>query len=753
MGLLFGKLIRVFGMTVTLLCLVLSEICVASTGTPVRSVIAECEAENDGYPSLIHNFLSSLSNNTDFRFLAGSIVIFEADESVNRPPVLDIQIADLSAEKLLLHFSKLIADIIKEDHLIVQKNSELRIVFRNISFSSTDDRYASEKLGGELAIRLNYNSGVWFFEFELELHTGEVYLEPIYLDFKKLPVRLMVTGLWNENERRITMKKFEYIHQDVLRFVGDGSAILGSCIYIEDFKIEAPRFSILKSYDVYILPFLQITELEKSSVAGSLFIAVGWNRVKGWSDIRFELDDISFLDGRGYFEFTGGSGTIDWHEAADGNLSNIKWKQLVLGGIVLGGGSFEGDIHADRIGVKGDVHIAVPSGEILIRNFNMTGLGSTKFSLSLNMVLKSVGMGYVFRDFLWLPSTGTLSADSLDVTYGDGRLVINGNITASLYDGHIKASSLSFTYPFRNFSIVNVDLDGNLSLRALTSELPQFGTMEGRTYIHAHNLVFENMELVSGEFGFRSLEPDTEPHWISTRALENLTFLFGGGNELDHWMFSFFPMWRYDLFGMSFNLNKGLLEQQGIEILGENFLLTDSSLPPTISLAFQNTIVESRVLTSRIALKMTSWLTGMKVDTPEISKLTTQIRSHFDSHLRKGFCNGMLGFTLDGDIALMDKERDLSIVGTEQLEYIEQHNKEIKKLYSAIATAQNQPNWEMGIRMVFTKVWKELAGISWWIETEQGWQRNKANTAIERCFLETSQKRQPVVYGKEVLHG
>ncbi|RRS33655.1 MAG: hypothetical protein OI74_07345 [Gammaproteobacteria bacterium (ex Lamellibrachia satsuma)] len=655
-------------------------------------------------------------------------------------------------ESLLSHFSGLIEDLAEGKNHVDQRDYEFRALLKDLAFSDTDGRYISEKMGGDAVVRINHHDDVWFFEFEMELHAGAVYLDPIYLGFDEFPVRLMATGSWDDSDRRVVLKKFEYIHQDVVRFVGDGSAILGDCIRAEAFNLEAPRFSISRGYKVYLLPFLSGFVLEESGAVGNLSMAVNWRRDRG-SAIRIDLDEISFSDGRGQLEITGMSGTIHWGDAAAGTPSRLKWERLALGGMVLDAGSIEGDIRGDGFSSTKTVRVSLPGGEILIRDVNLTGLGSPDFGLSLNMVLKSVAIGHLFRDVMWVPSTGTLSADFLDVTYEKGQLVVDGDIRATIYDGYIEASALSVINPFSIFPIVNVDLEGNLSLSALTTEKHQLGAMEGRIDIQGRGLQFEVGSLVAGEFGFRSLEPDAEPHRVSTRALENLAFLFGTGGELDHWMFRVFPMWRYDRIGMSFKLDNGLLEQRGIETQGENFLITDSALPPTISMAFNNSRVDFGLLARRVSLKMTSWLTGINVATPHVSDLTTSIRGRFAEYLLKGFCSGGLGFTLDGDIALMGEETGFPNISADLPQQVELHNRETRELYTAIAFANGQPNWKQGIGEIFSKAWRNLAGPGWWVETGQGWRRNEAKTDIDPCDIATKRQHTSAVIGKGGGHG
>lgn len=745
-GLRFSKLSKVFSMA--LLCLALVAIRVASADTPSRPAINACEPDKDGHPLLRRFSRFALIDTPDIHYKSGSISIFEAGETVNRLPILDLRLIDISMQTLIGHFSKLITDVVERGRQKDQGVYKFRAVFRDIASTNTSGTYASEKISGAAVLRLTRNNSHWNFEFELELQDGEFYLEPIYLKFREFPLRLMAIGRWDENERRVVLKKLEYVQQDVVRLLSSGKAILTDCLHVEDFNIEALHFSLPKGYESYFLPFTAGTTFDKHSVTGNLSITADWNRGAG-SAIRFELDDINFLDEHGRIELEGTSGVIDWPVAGDGAPSKLAWKRLVLLGLELGQGSIEGDVHDYRIEVEEDVRVAVPSGEIHIRDLNVTGPRSQAFRLSLNMALKSVDMPAL----VWLPSTGTLSAESLDVTYENDHLVIDGDMTAAVYDGHIKTDRVSIRSPYGLFPQVYVGFEGNLSLRALTSGVPQFGLMEGRVDIYGRDLYFEAGSLVAGEFGIRSLEPDAEPHWISTQALENLAFLFGKGSGLNHWMFSVFPMWRYDGIGMDLNLKNGVLAQKGIKNQGEYFLITDSELPPTVRLAIDSSNVDYESVVRSISLKMTSWLTGIKVDTQAVLNLTANIGDRFGEELRAGLCSGLLGLTRDGGVAVKDESPRSSRTTSKLLDLVSSHNQDVNDLYVEIALANGQPNWEQEIRSAFAKVWKDLAGPGWWIETDRGWERSKGNIDSDPCASKPKAQHIPAQMGKGGRHG
>jgi uncharacterized protein YdbL (DUF1318 family) len=110
---------------------------------------------------------------------------------------------------------------------------------------------------------------------------------------------------------------------------------------------------------------------------------------------------------------------------------------------------------------------------------------------------------------------------------------------------------------------------------------------------------------------------------------------------------------------------------------------------------------------------------NIDIESPAIRKLRTSMSGR-QSSLAAHYRSGALGFTNNGLV----KVRDLKLISLRDRNKVKKlvadENGDRKALYSEIARANGQPQWEQNIRDTFARVWVEEAPKGYWYQDGKG---------------------------------
>jgi len=109
----------------------------------------------------------------------------------------------------------------------------------------------------------------------------------------------------------------------------------------------------------------------------------------------------------------------------------------------------------------------------------------------------------------------------------------------------------------------------------------------------------------------------------------------------------------------------------------------------------------------------------INIRTPAINTLRKSMEARFPK-LKPFYTNGSVGMTQDGLIKMRDLNavalRDRKTVNT----LVAAENRDRNALYSEIARANGQPEWEADIRKTFAARWIGNAPAGWWYQDKGG---------------------------------
>jgi uncharacterized protein YdbL (DUF1318 family) len=110
---------------------------------------------------------------------------------------------------------------------------------------------------------------------------------------------------------------------------------------------------------------------------------------------------------------------------------------------------------------------------------------------------------------------------------------------------------------------------------------------------------------------------------------------------------------------------------------------------------------------------------NLDISSPEIRALTTSMNARF-AQLQKYFDSGVIGMTQDGLIQVRDANAAPLPERAVVTRLVAEDNRDREALYTAIATANDHPEWAADIRKTFARRWVERGARAGWYYQDAG---------------------------------
>ena len=213
--------------------------------------------------------------------------------------------------------------------------------------------------------------------------------------------------------------------------------------------------------------------------------------------------------------------------------------------------------------------------------------------LSLTLFSEAVGLP---------PFSGRLSGMIPHVRYQNGSLRVGGTILVRVFDGAVLVEDLRLEGVMGVFPVMEADVRmESLDLKMIT-EAFSFGRITGRLEGRVEGLRLEQWSPVRFDALLKTPDDDTSPHWISQRAVDNISNLGGAGlsGAVSRSMLRMFKDFRYDRLGVRCRLERGVCEMDGVEPADQGYYLVKGGGIPRIDIKGFNRRTDWNSLTQRL---------------------------------------------------------------------------------------------------------------------------------------------------------
>jgi hypothetical protein len=473
--------------------------------------------------------------------------------------------------------------------------------FDGAAFDDPASGYAGEGLVGGAEGRWRRDvAGHYRGDIAVGLRGGAVLTPYAYLEPAAEPVRFTSDFLWDPESDRLALASASYRDPNTLHLSGSAGLALGP-LRLETLSLDMPALAADPLFRRYLQPVLAGTLLERvdwqGEVGARLEMAQG--RPLG---VELALQDVGLNDlpgatpdGTGAsprFTVFGLQGTLRWDADQGSADSELGWEGArLLGALDIGPARTRLRLGGRRLRLMEPAAIPVLDGRLLIDRLTVDGTIPGRPSVAFDGILTPVSMSRLSATLDWPALAGSVSGVIPGLALRGGALSLAGNLLIRVFDGDIVISALRLSDLFGALPTLTADVSVNgLDLETLTRAF-SFGRITGRLDGRVQGLRLEAWEPVSFDASLYTSPGDSSAHFISQRAVDNISNLGGAGiaGSLSRTFLGLFEEFRYDRLGISCRLRDGVCHMGGIAPADPGYYLVTGRGIPQINIKGFNT--------------------------------------------------------------------------------------------------------------------------------------------------------------------
>lgn len=453
---------------------------------------------------------------------------------------------------------------------------------RGATCNDASGKHASEGLDATLAATLQGAGDAWRGPVELVLDRGGAYVEPVYLDLARFPLRLAGVVAYDRESGNIGIDAFTLAQDGVLRAHGDGLRLAAGRLEALDLTLDDITFPA--AYDAWGAGFLVGTSFATLDIGGTARARISVDDAAPRT-LEIDVSGLDIEDRQGRFALYDLDGAVHWARAGDA----MEGSTLRFGGGFFYGAGF--DAATVELGIAGEaidllepVRIPLLGGALVITTFTLRDYGSDDLALGLEANLEPIDLGQLTVALDWPPFAGTLGGRLPLLTYQHGLVTVGGTLEASAFDGSVQVAGLRITNPLGLVPEIEADIHlRSLDLEQVTQVVP-FGRVSGRLDGDIEGLHLLKGEPVAFDARFGTPPDDDSRHRLSQRAVDTIARVAGGGAVLSTTFLRVFKNFAYDKLGIACRLHNDVCHMDGIAPADDGYYIVKGALLPRVDL-------------------------------------------------------------------------------------------------------------------------------------------------------------------------
>jgi hypothetical protein len=283
------------------------------------------------------------------------------------------------------------------------------------------------------------------------------------------------------------------------------------------------------------------------------------------------------------FAWSGVAGELWWSADGAARPSRLAWSGgQLLGTLEFGAAALEAQLHGRRLHLLAPLRLPLLDGELAVDRLELALPAGESVELDFDAILTPVSLQRLGGPLGWPPLAGSVSGVIPGLALRRDGVTLQGNLLVRIFDGDIVIRRLRLSDPFGALPALSADVElKRLDLETLTRAF-SFGRITGRLDGRIAGLHLEGWRPVAFDAEFATPPGDDSPHFISQRAVDNLSSLGGAGigGSLSRTFLGLFEEFRYDRLGISCRLADGVCHMGGVAPADAGYyLVTGSGLP------------------------------------------------------------------------------------------------------------------------------------------------------------------------------
>lgn len=476
----------------------------------------------------------------------------------------------------------------------------------SVTFSEASGRFASDGLGLRFDGAATYGAERRV-KLELEATTGQVYIEPVFLDLAASPLALELEATQTGSGWQLAA---DLRQERTLRAHFDGA--LDHSGRPRNGVLRAEAQTLEPVFAQFVQPFLIGTPLQQLQLTGRaearLSLSLGVP-----ASLSARLHALSLKDPGLSIELKDLDGEVHWRADGEAPPSVLSWS---------GGRVHEIPFERSRLNFA-----ATPrglrllqvwrqpllDGALQVRRFTLRHADTATPTAELDAELEPIELQQLCRALGWPEFRGRLGGRLPGLNVTNNIWTLDGQLQAQVFDGSLSLSGLRVVDPFG----VVPSVDAGISLRridlALLTQAFSFGRIEGRIDGDVDGLRLLNWRPVAMDAHLYSSPGGGYTRRISQRAIDHISAIGGGPTGLlSRGVLGFFNDFAYAAIGWRCSLDNGICRMGGIGPgKDDGFYIVRGRLLPRIDVIGHN----RRVAWDRLLHQIEA---ALAADAPEI---------------------------------------------------------------------------------------------------------------------------------------
>jgi len=472
-----------------------------------------------------------------------------------------------------------------------RQRAALAVALRDLRFANKAGDVAGEGISATLAAAANRSDAGWHWTATIDWPQGELYLAPWY---RKACIRASAQGLLNDAALSVDLARLE--------LAGIGGVTAGLRWdrkegQVSDWGFVTERLDLATAVAEWVQPWLDQSAGPRLQASGHVRFSASATAGQLQS-VYAGLEGAALADGAGRLAFEGIEARIPWErgQASEAEFSVAGGR---LGDFSLGGFRIPVILKDNRASLE-NLSMPMLDGRLDIAELSAVH-DASGWRGRFSGAIEGLSMPKVSAALKLPVMAGSLAATIPEATFADGNLSLGGDMQIRVFDGQVTVSrlqALDFLQPGQRF--VAEVAARNLDLGMLTQTF-SFGSILGRFDADLTGLELQGWRPVRFDARIAS-SPGDYRRSISRGALLDISALGGaaGAAAVRASPAGLFASVDYRRIGIGCVLRDQVCHLQGLEPVGEGYLLVEGSGVPRVQVIGYNRRVDWNLLLSRL---------------------------------------------------------------------------------------------------------------------------------------------------------
>lgn len=419
----------------------------------------------------------------------------------------------------------------------------------------------------------------------LEGTRGQALAGPVLLDLNANALAIEARG--QLNGETLNFSDITLTQKDLSQARGQARVQLGDAPRVVLAHVDLANLQFPAAYTSYLQIALAPTDFGQLATTGSVHGSLDIND-NAVTQLALYLSGMDIEDDQSKFSMSGVAADLHW--ARDENIqvtpSTVSWNAATAYGLSGGATRVEFRTHGRSFDLTKPARVPVFDGAVEIHQLDTRNLGMPDMALDFDANIEPISMRRLSKAFGWPELNGQLSGTIPGLSYRNQVLTVDGDITASVFDGTVVARGLKLENPLGPWPRLHADVRARgLDLSLVTSTF-EVGSITGRMDADILGLELFNWSPVAFDARLYSTPGDDSRKLISAKAVGSISTVAGGGagviQRLQSGVLKFFDDYRYERLGIACRLENDVCTMSGIEPARTGFYIVKGGGLPRI---------------------------------------------------------------------------------------------------------------------------------------------------------------------------